>query len=255
MESFESWDGLRIAYSHYGRAETDQPRVVLHHGFAASGHLNWVLPGVVDALVRAGRRVTTIDARGHGDSEKPHNSERYGEVNMSKDLVGLFDHLGEPAYDLVGYSMGAVVALITAVKEPRIRRLVIGGVGAGVVECGGVDARVLPPEAIAEALGTDDPRSIRHPGARAMRALADHSGADRRALQAQCSAVHREPIALSAIMVPTLLLAGDDDPLAQRPEVLAGAINDARTVMVRGGHEEAVADPCFAEQVVRFIAA
>lgn len=255
MERFESWDGLRIAFKHYGAGAEDRPRVVLHHGFAANGHVNWVLPGVVDALVQAGRRVTTIDARGHGDSDKPHERERYGEANMSKDLMALFDHLGEARYDLVGYSMGAVVSLITASQETRIRRLVVGGVGAGIIECGGVDRRVLAPEALAEALGTDDPRGIVHPGARGMRIMAERIGADRAALQAQCAAVHDQPIALDRIDVPTLVLAGDDDPLAQRPEVLTAALPNAHTAMVQGGHLEAVADPCFAEQVVRFIAA
>jgi pimeloyl-ACP methyl ester carboxylesterase len=51
--------------------------------------------------------------------------------------VVLLDLIGEPQFDLVGYSMGAVVALLVASEDARVRRLVVGGVGSGVVECGG----------------------------------------------------------------------------------------------------------------------
>ena len=61
-----------------------------------------------------------------------------------------------------------------------MRRLVVGGVGSGIVECGGVDRRALANEAIVEALSAEDPASIESPGARAFRSLADALGCDRR---------------------------------------------------------------------------
>ncbi|HEY1738911.1 MAG TPA: alpha/beta fold hydrolase, partial [Acidimicrobiia bacterium] len=75
-------DGLRIAYDVWGDAG-DQPPVVLHHGFAADAFVNWVRPGLVDALVGAGHHVVTLDARGHGRSEKPHDPARYGHGRMA----------------------------------------------------------------------------------------------------------------------------------------------------------------------------
>nr|WP_251691395.1 hypothetical protein [Streptomyces sp. CHD11] len=51
---------------------------------------------------------------------------------MSRDLSAVLDHLGEEEVGLVGYSMRTVVALLTAVRDRRVRRLVVGG--AGVVE-------------------------------------------------------------------------------------------------------------------------
>ena len=62
METFRSFDGLEIAYLDAGRG----PAVILSHGFAADHRINWVVPGVVDALVASGRRVLAPDARGHG---------------------------------------------------------------------------------------------------------------------------------------------------------------------------------------------
>jgi pimeloyl-ACP methyl ester carboxylesterase len=113
MERFESWDGIEIAYQEWG-ARSDSPPVVLHHGFVADANANWVATGVVDALLAAQHRVIAPDARGHGASEKPHDPDRYGEQRMARDLAALLDVVGEPEIDLVGYSMGAVVALIFA---------------------------------------------------------------------------------------------------------------------------------------------
>jgi alpha/beta hydrolase fold len=197
---------------------------VLHHGFAVDALVNWVHPGVVDALVQAGRQVWAIDARGHGRSEAPHDPERYGEATMAVDLRALFDVIGAERIDLVGYSMGAIVALLTATQDHRVRRLAVGGVGAGVVELGGVDTRAVAPGAIIAALQAEDPETIADPGALAFRRLADALGADRQALAAQASRRHQEPFPLSRITAPTLVLAGDADPLAVRPQVLGGAV-------------------------------
>ena len=228
--------------------------MVLHHGFVAHAEANWVTPGVVDALLAAGRRVIAPDARGHGDSDKPHDPARYGEQRMARDLAVLLDVLGAPQVDLVGYSMGAVVALILSAADERVRRLVVGGVGSGIVECGGVDRRAVSNESIIEALATEDPASLGSSGARAFRSLADALGSDRRALIAQASSVYRGEIPLDRISAPTLVLAGDRDPLAVRPQVLAEAIGAATLEILSGDHMETIADPRFAPSIVEFLA-
>ena len=111
MRSFTTWDGIAIAYQEWGE-QASLPPVVLHHGFVADANANWVLPGVVGGLVAAGRRVVAPDARGHGSSEKPHDPGFYGEQRMARDLAALLEVIGGGQVDLVGYSMGAVVALI-----------------------------------------------------------------------------------------------------------------------------------------------
>lgn len=253
MESFQSSDGLQIAYQQWGVPSTARP-VVLHHGFVADANANWVATGVVDALVAAGRHVIAPDARGHGASEKPHDPARYGEQRMAEDLAGLIAVLELESIDLVGYSMGAVVALLLASSMGLVRRLVIGGVGSGVVECGGVDRRAVSNDSIIEALSAEDPSTLTAPGAASFRMLADALGADRRALRAQAIAVHRGEIPLERITAPTLLLTGAEDPLAVRPEVLLAAIPDARHQMLDGNHIEALGDPRFAESIVSFLA-
>src|SRR5580704_12732772 len=156
MKSFKSWDKTEIVYQEWGEP-TSPPPVVLHHGFVVDANTNWVAPGIVDALLGAGRRVLAPDARGHGQSGKPHDRSSYGEQLMARDLAVLLDVSGELRIDLVGYSMGAIVSLIFASEDKRVRRLVVGGVGSGVIECGGVDRRAVPNDAIIEALSVDDP--------------------------------------------------------------------------------------------------
>ncbi|WP_460493429.1 alpha/beta fold hydrolase [Dactylosporangium cerinum] len=145
MDRFISFDGAGIAYQVWG-GPSPLPPVVLHHGFVVDATTNFVAPGVVAALVAAGRRVIAPDARGHGASDKPHDPDRYGEAVMARDLAGLLDTLGLDTVDLVGYSMGAVVAAVFASTDDRVRRLVLSGVGAGVVELGGLDTRAMPPQ-------------------------------------------------------------------------------------------------------------
>jgi pimeloyl-ACP methyl ester carboxylesterase len=251
-ERFTSWDGTDIAYYEWGDVWYGPP-VVLLHGFVADAFVNWVLPGVVDELVGASRQVIALDARGHGRSGKPHNPSAYGEAVMARDLGHLLDHLGADELDLVGYSMGAVVALIAAAQDKRVRRLVVGGVGAGVVEVGGVDTRVISNEMLRAALQADDPSTIDDPGAAAFRAFADAVDGDRRALAAHAAVVHAEPIPLERIMAPTLILAGDVDPLAVRPQVLGDAIPGAAVQLLSGDHFGAVTDPDCAQAIVEFL--
>jgi pimeloyl-ACP methyl ester carboxylesterase len=255
---FRSWDGIEIAYQEWdggsqnGKAQA--PPVVLQHGFVANATANWVLTGVVGALTDAGRRVIAPDARGHGSSEKPHDPARYGERKMARDLATLLDVTGAGEIDLVGYSMGAVIALLLASEDERVRRLVVGGVGSGVVECGGVDRRTVPNNAIVDALTTADPATLTEPLAIAFRRLADGVGADREALVAQARAIHRDGVELERVTASTLLLAGEEDPLATRPQVLADAIPDARLQIVSGDHMGALGDPRFAPAIVDFLA-
>jgi pimeloyl-ACP methyl ester carboxylesterase len=82
---------------------------------------------------------------------------------MALDVSELIDILGASQVDLVGYSMGTVVALTVASREPRVRRLVAGGIGESAVIQRGVDRLVLPREAIVEAMLAGDPGTIQHP--------------------------------------------------------------------------------------------
>src|SRR6056297_688163 len=255
-QRFATGDGIEIAYHEYDpdRPEAGLPPVVLHHGFAADTVTNWVSPGVVDVLLDAGRSVISVDARGHGASDKPHDPDHYGEGRMSADLLELLDDLALERIDLVGYSMGAIVSTIAASRDRRIRRLVIGGIGGRIARLGDGTTTGLDRSAIAEALLADDPDTVTDPSARAFRRFADSTGGDRLALAAQMRSAHTSRIALGDITAPTLLIVGDRDPLADDPDALVAAIPECRLQVVPGDHLDAVAAAGFRESLVDFLA-
>jgi pimeloyl-ACP methyl ester carboxylesterase len=259
MKWFDAADGTPIAYQEWEPAGSPAtlvaPPVVLHHGFIANANVNWVRPGVVEALIRAGRRVVALDARGHGASGKPHDSSFYGEEKMVGDFRRLFDLIGEERLDLAGYSMGAVVALMTASEDARVRRLVIGGVGGALVSPGGFRNGPAGREAIASALEAPDPATIASPIAVRFRSFADLVGGDREALaaSARASSMVVRAIALGHITAPTLVIAGIDDPIAVHPEELVQAIPQAELKVVPGDHLLAVSQPEFAPAIVEFL--
>jgi len=245
MQHFTTFDNLDLAYLDLGEGEP----VILLHGFAADHSSNWVVTGVVDSLVEAGRRVFAPDARGHGESAKPHDPGAYANDAMVRDIQSLMDYASLEPVDVVGYSMGAIVAGRLAPRDPRVRSLVLGGVGG---EWGG-DQRPLGTEPIADALETESPDDIESPLAAAFRRFADSTGADRFALAAHTRSRNGETTNVESITVPTLILAGDADQLAGSPEELANRIPGATFQILQGNHLSAVRDPRFTQSIVTFV--
>ena len=247
MDRFASFDGVEIAFLRQGNG----PPVLLHHGFGADHHANWVAPGVFDALVAAGREVVALDARGHGVSAKPHEPEAYADNAMARDVSALLDHLGFESVDIVGYSMGSIVSSIVVPNEPRARSLVLGGVGGHLVK-----GRVpIDRKAVAGALLANDPHTVDNAAARGFRQYIDSTGADRLALAAMQQARNVERIPdLATITVPTLVLVGEGDVLVGRPEKLAAAIPGARLCIVPGDHLTAPFSPEFTAALLDFLA-
>lgn len=68
-----SFDGTEISYRIMGEG---RPTLLLH-GFLADAELNWIQPGIADAIAASGRQVIAPDLRGHGGSEAPVDPARY----------------------------------------------------------------------------------------------------------------------------------------------------------------------------------
>jgi pimeloyl-ACP methyl ester carboxylesterase len=118
-------EGIRLHYVVGGKGET----VVLLHGFGGSADGLYIKPGTFDALVNAGYRVVALDQRGHGNSEKPHDTASYG-MQMVEDVRRLLDHLEVEKVHLVGYSMGAKVSnTFRATYPERLLTITLGGYG------------------------------------------------------------------------------------------------------------------------------
>lgn len=250
---FTADDGVDIAHHRWGTDHAGPP-VVLLHGFLSHTKLNWQVTGVVDALLDAGRCVVGIDARGHGGSGKPHDRSCYGQRRMALDVHTVLDGLGVERLDLVGYSMGALVAAEVAAGSDRVGRLVLAGVGAAAVEHGTWDIATVPQEELVAALRADDPGDVEHGPAASFRAFADRVGADRLALAAAAEARSGSHIDFDRIGARTLVLVGRDDPLAERPEVLVDAIPAAELEHLEGDHLGATRSDGFPRAIADFLA-
>ncbi|WP_271025022.1 alpha/beta hydrolase [Rhizobium sp. RCAM05973] len=137
-------DGLKLAYFDEGNPNGEP--VLLIHGFASTAVANWVNPGWLKVLDEAGYRVIAIDNRGHGMSDKPYDADVYHPWIMAEDAVALLDHLGIPEAHVMGYSMGARVSTFMAIAHPdRVRSLVLGGLGIGMVEESAIGIRLRTP--------------------------------------------------------------------------------------------------------------
>ena len=78
-------------------------------------------------------QVIAMDCRGHGKSDKPHDSSQYGS-EMAKDIIRLMDHLGLKKAHVVGYSMGGGIVVKAIVSYPDRFLSAVAGANAGFRE-------------------------------------------------------------------------------------------------------------------------
>jgi pimeloyl-ACP methyl ester carboxylesterase len=260
QQTFDS-NGVKIRYIVEGKGDP----VLLIHGFTSSGDRNWRQPGVVDALAK-NYQVITIDNRGHGLSEKPHDVSKYGE-EMAEDMIRLLDHLGIKKAHVVGYSMGAMIAANLLTTHPeRLLTVTLGGQG-GVRE--GEDMNAI--EALAQSLDSgkgfkpllvfNNPKGKPLPSDAEIEAISKRMLAqnDPKALAAVCRSwkVLLVPVAkLKDNKVPALALIGELDPLKKGVDLLEGNVPNLKIVVIQGaGHLDAFRKELFVSELKSFLAA
>ena len=148
---------------------------------------------------------------------------------------------------LVGFSMGAHTSLRVAPLEPRVKALVLLGIGEnaernadGSGDGGSGEGARSRRDAMIAALTTEDPEEIEASGLRRFRVMA---GNDRTPLIAYMSTpAGGERTNLDDIDVPVLLVVGESDVEAGDPTGLAQRL-DAQLVRVPGDHFQANAHP------------
>ena len=241
-------DGVDLAY--FDEGDPAGQLVLLIHGFASSANVNWVNPGWLKTLGEAGYRVIALDNRGHGASDKPHDPEAYYPSVMADDAAGLLNHLGISEAHVMGYSMGARVSAFLALAHPkRVRSLVFGGLGLGMVD------GVGDWDPIAEALLAPSLDVVTHERGRMFRAFADQTKSDRLALAA-CIATSRVLVSredVAKIDVPTLIAVGTKDDIAGSAQELAALMPHATAIDIPGrDHMIAVGDRVFKAAVLEF---
>lgn len=99
-------NGLNMYYEIYG---TGRPLILLHGGVGASNMFSPILPKLAE-----NRQVIAVHLQAHGrtvDIDRPLRFEL-----MADDIAALMKHLGIEKADIMGYSLGAGVAIQTAIR-------------------------------------------------------------------------------------------------------------------------------------------
>lgn len=204
------------------RTDSSLPPVLLVHGWGGSFESTWKFHGWCEALRRAGRRVIAVDLPGHGSSAGSHNPADYADLASS--IAARLT--GDQDIDAVGFSLGGKVVLELACRDPgRFRHLVIAGLGQNV----------FAPERMGDALATMLERGVSDDDPAPMRQLLERVlpvGNDPRALAA-CLRRPANPVLtasrLAAISCPVLVIAGEQDTVAQPIDVLSATLPHAIT--------------------------
>jgi esterase len=245
--------GLRFHYRDWPSAKPGAPTLVLLHGY--TGHArSW------DAFAEAMTdryRVIALDQRGHGESGWA-GAGGYGVEVMTADLEAFVAALGLESFDLLGLSMGGMVAMDYAGRRPSaLRRLAIIDIGPELVSQGSsriqegqkqtdVFATREAAFAAARAVNAIPPEAHhRHRVYNNLLVLADgqftwrYDRALRDVRELKVRSVEDSWASCAAIAVPTLVMRGEiSDILA--PEIaerMVEVIPDAKLATVEGsGH-------------------
>ena len=260
-DKFFDSDGVQIHYTDTGEGDP----LVLIHGFA----MNWKRmesAGAVGGLAERGYRVLAIDARGHGESDRPQDPAAYGE-EIPLDVVRLIDHLGfEQAY-VVGYSMGAIVANKVRARAPAKLRAVVMG-GAGWQKEGGTALPGITSLKLAEKLEeTGDFKWMLEEFTKDRQPPATEEEIEERNRRMMDG---NDPLALAAVLrgwdgfavseenlraneVPALVVVGANDPLKVKVDDLEKVMSNLEVVVIPDADHGALSHPDFVKHVDAFL--
>jgi pimeloyl-ACP methyl ester carboxylesterase len=224
--------GLRTWHEVHGEG---RPVVLLHGAFAGASSWSAQAP----ALARAGYRVHVPERRGHA-----HTPDLEGPLTydvMADDTVAYLDGVVGGRAHLVGWSDGAVVALLVARRRPDlVDRLVLigqyynasGKVPGGLVDqlTGGGDQAMGFLRAEYDQVSPDGPEHFPVVYAKTLRMLATEPELDLSSL--------------AAVAAPTLVLQGDRDEVTlEHGAAVAAALPQGRFAVLPGTHALPVENP------------
>jgi pimeloyl-ACP methyl ester carboxylesterase len=238
-KTFTAGDGARLTFDDRGAGFP----VLLLHGFIASAQANFIAPGIAAAVTGAGFRAILPDHRGHGRSAAPEDPALYPPNVLVADALALVDHLALSDYALVGYSLGARVAIQMLAAGVRPRCAVLGGMGESAVD-GGARRAFFAAALNGEAV----------PGAERVRAFVTAMGMSLNAARHVQASIRDTPAAaLAEIPTPILCLNGAEDFDNGDGAKLAALFPAARVQRTGGNHMTAISDPTYAQAIVAFL--
>jgi pimeloyl-ACP methyl ester carboxylesterase len=148
--------GGNLSVHELGEASPTAPVVVALHSISSNG-LAWV---PVARALGPGVRVLAPDMRGRAESAGLRST---GLVDHVDDTIRVLDHLGLDRVVLVGHSMGAFAAALTAATHPeRVRGVVLVDGGLGLTDTGSFEVddvlhSVIGPAMDRLSMTFDDP--------------------------------------------------------------------------------------------------
>lgn len=203
------------------------PAVLLHGAFAGASSFALQTP----ALAAAGFRVYVPERRGHAHTPDVDGPLTYSV--MADDTIAYLDHVLPEGAHLVGWSDGAVVALLAAMRRPDlVHRMVLIGQYynfAGRVPDSDIDALLRSPEALSFLRVEYDQFSPDGP---------DHFAV---VYEKTMHMIDTEPdldlATFSAVTAPTLVLQGDHDEVTiEHSLAVVAALQNARLAVLPGSH-------------------
>ncbi len=218
-------DGLRLHVRVQGSGEP----ILLLHGF--TGSIEAWGRELLDGLAKA-HQVIAVDLMGHGESDASSDPERYRMEEVLRDITQVLDAMAVEEARWLGYSMGGRISVAAAVLRPsRVSALVLESGSPGLANDRERRARRRADEALAEGIqrggmeafvdhwmglplfatqGKLPPRAREENRARRLKNRPEAMAACLRGLGTGAQPSFWE--ALPEIKVPTLILAGEEDP-------------------------------------------
>lgn len=111
-------NGIRMHIAEAG----DGPLVLLLHGFP---ELWYTWRHQLTALAEAGFHAVAPDQRGYGQTDRPKEIIDYNIFQLTGDIIGLVNALGEPRPFIIGHDWGSVVTQYCAVLRPDLFKAVV----------------------------------------------------------------------------------------------------------------------------------
>ncbi len=248
-------DGVRIRVHRWGRADRRLP-ILLVHGFTSYSFWTWIESGASAGLLNAGRQVVAFDLRGHGASDRPDSSAAFRADRMAQDIVEVADGLGLPRYQLAGYSLGGLLGLLAATRDPRVERLALCGCVQQILR-EQQDGPMAP--VVAAAFRATEDATVANPLGRFFRDIALRRGSSLETMALCIESLETDPPDLRHVLGawegPSLILGGRQDSWMTGADRLARALAEAACVMVDGDHFTALNDPHFPDALAAFFGA
>jgi len=227
-------------------APASGPTALLLHGFTSSADQDFPAQQWADYLAAHGREVIAIDLPGHGQSP----ALEPGGYTTSQILASISEavkNASTDSIDVVAYSLGARLAWDFAAKSPQTRAphgprraFPAGTLRRGRRRgCAGLLRRRACSRRPNH--GDDEPDDERSRSRFRFPALPRRGGS--------------QPFTPNATppQVPTLFLAGDNDPMTQGLEDVAGIVEGSTLERIPGDHMSALQSPQFRDKALAFL--